>query len=946
MEMSKIKLSKSFAALLCILVGSMGVKGQDMLIGQPSDSLSAMQEESIKESPNLYGEFSSITGAELMINYSGSITKSLNGKLSGLIVTESSGEPGSSMASLSIRGYGNYYTRQVKVFVDGFETELSYLESLSPSEIERITVLKDATALAAFGMKGSNGVLWVTTSRGESGDTKIDFSLRTGTQQVSGIYKPLNSYNYTNLYNEAISNDNGMIWTPRYSASELQAYQDGTGTDVDWYDEVLRSPGTFTNGNLSFSGGDKNAQYFAMFGYLNNKGIYDVPTNDETSNALQSKYNLRLNIDFKMLKIFEGKVDVGGSVDDRQSPNISAGALWNNMSRYPSNIYPVQNEGGSWTGTSIYPNNPVASINALGYHSTHDRNMQGRFALKEDLGGITEGLYLEQAVYFNNWTRGTYNRTRNYARYIGTEIQTPDLNTNYAIFDDNGTNQWNSKHFKTGIAYLRSFNEHTVNASVNYLLQSFNVDANQNGAAGAQNNYNYKNIGGNLNYNFSGKYLAEFAFAYSGSDNYAEGNRWGFYPSVALHWKLSEESFFAQNNNINMLRLSFSAGKSGNDEYFNGPRYLYMEYYTVPGQFTTGLNSLINRNGRSLLYTANPDIFAETSIKYNVGLDATIFKNLSFSIAEFIDKRSGIVTPDNSLSALYGLDAPYLNVGEFTTVGTEANLHYSDKIGTLGYHFSGMLLYVNNTINYMAEIPPPSDDAAATGRSVGTSFGLIYDGFYDVDDFNPDGTLVNSIPVPLYGKIQPGDIKYKNVNEDGFIDEGDMVEIGAPYFPKTVYSFSMGMDLKGFDLQFMFQGAAGRTVNLLDIPTQSIAFANNGNAFPIAEERWAYYPDQGIDTRVSANYPRLSTQSNANNYQNSTFWQKNGDYLKLRQLEIGYTLPSALVGKAKLSSVRINVSILNPLSFSWLEKNYGIDPANMAGYPSMKSLIAGININL
>jgi TonB-linked SusC/RagA family outer membrane protein len=940
MKMINIYINKTFITFAGFLLLTLSVQGQDSLPNVQPDSIA---NHSTTDSLLTTGSLYSITGAELMRNYSGSLTNALNGLIPGLVVTEITGKPGSRTASLSIRGYGNYYSRSITVYVDGFETGMNYLESISPSEIEQISVLKDAAALATFGMKGANGVLLVTTKRGDVGKTKVDFNFRTGMQLPAEIYKPLRSYDYANLYNEAKSNDKGMVWTPQYSADQLQAYKNGTGNDVDWFDEALSNNGKYTDGNLSFKGGNEGARYFTTFGYLNNKGIYDVPTNDETSNALQNRYNVRLNVDFNMFKVIEGKVDVGGIIDDRQSPNISDNTLWNSMINYPSNIYPVGSSSTQWTGTSVYPNNPVASINALGYTSTHDRTMQGRFSLKEKLDDITKGLYLEQTVYFNTWTRGTYNRTRNYARYINSVVQTTDQNTNFVIMDDNGTNQWNTKHFTGTLGYKRSFNEHILTANFNYLIQSINLDESTNGSLGLQTKFNSENLGGVLNYNYSQKYVAEFGFAYSGTDNFAKGNRWGFYPSFSMAWNLSEEQFLKNNETINALKLRASVGKTGDDKFY-AQRYPFMEYYTQTSQFITSPTVTTNRTGYILLFTPNEDIFAEQSIKYNIGINTTLLKKLTVSLDGFVDKRSGIVTVDNTLSAIYGAIPQFLNIGKVTTKGAEANLLYKNEIGKVGYFVSGNLLYTNNTLDYKGEIAPASSNAAETGKAMGTRFGLEANGFYDITDFNPDGSLIASRPIPTFGAVQPGDIAYKDLNSDGYVDEKDKTDIGTPNFPTTTYSFSAGVNSHGFDLQLMFQGVAGRSVNLLDYP-QAVAFKKNGNVYPIAQDRWAYYPSEGIDTRSIAKYPRLSTLNNANNYQNSTFWQKNGNYLKLRSIEIGYTLPETLLKKAGLSNLRISLNAMNLLSFSWLESNYSIDPQNNR-YPSMKSFLIGININL
>jgi TonB-linked SusC/RagA family outer membrane protein len=944
MEMTHSYMKNFSITLICCLIGALGVKGQDVPTKQQTESTTSTSKESPSASGSSTGAFSVITGEELMVNYFGSINNALNGKLSGLVVTEGFGEPGSDGGSMSIRGYGNLDNRNVKIYVDGFEADHTFLESLAPSEIETITILKDGAALASYGMKGSNGILLVKTKRGEAGKTKIDFNLKTGTQQVTGIYKPLRSYDFASLYNEAVSNDNGMEWSPVYSTQQLQAYQNGTGTDVDWYDETLKDMGTYTNANLTFKGGDQNARFFTNFGFLNNTGIYDVPTNDEMSNALQNKYNVRLNLDFKMLRIFEGQVDVGGIVDDRKSPVGTEGSLWNAMANYPSNIYPVKNPNGSWTGSTIYPNNPVATTNALGYNSTHDRTLQGRFMLRENLDNLTKGLYLEESVYFNTWTRGTYNRTRNYERVINGVVQTPDLNTNFVIFDDNGTNQWNTKQFNARLGYSRTFDNDIVSGAVTYRVQNINVDANQNGPAGLQNDYNFENIGGFVNYSKSNKYAAEFGFAYSGSDNYAKGNRWGFYPTLSASWDVSKEDFLKDNDVVNSLRLRASVGKTGNDESV-GQRYLFMKYYSGTQTFNTGNTSIVGNGGSILLNTPNEDIFAEQSLKYNFGVDAKIVNHLTLTLDAFLDKRSGIVTIENTYSAVFGAIPPYLNVGEVTTKGIESMLNFSNKIGDFAYSVTAMALFTNNTIDYAAEIPM-YQNARITGNPIGSRFGFEAIGFYDVSDFNADGSLKDGIPVPTFGVVQPGDIKYKDIFEDDLIDDADRVKIGAPYFPTTTYSLNIDLKYKGFDAKVLFQGVSGREISLLDVRNLSIPFADNSNAYPLIKDRWAYYPEQGIDTRATAKYPRLSATTNTNNYVGSTFWQKNADYLKLRNIEIGYSLPESLAQKVSLSSIRIYFNAHNLLSFSSLEDEYGIDPESISGYPAMKSITMGININL
>lgn len=887
---------------------------------------------------------STVSGDVLYKTPAANLSNTLYGLLSGLTVLQGSGEPGYDAADLRIRGLGTYNNLDYTIYVDGFQTTFSYFQYLSPGEIESISILKDAAALAPFGMKGANGVLWVTTKRGHVGKPKVQLMARTGFQQPVNINYPLSSYNYARLYNEAISNDNGRTWSPEYSETQLQAYKNGTGTDVNWYDEVLKKYSRFTTTDATFSGGDTIARYFVVLGYMNNQGLYDVTTDDTHSNANLQLYTIRGNLNFNMFKIFEGNIDIGGRAEDRKYPYYNTDSLWANLAAYPSNIYPVKNENGTWTGSTNFPDNPLASITALGYTSIHDRTLQANFNLKEKLDFITKGLYLCEGVSFNTWTRGTYNKTKNYARYIDSIPQTTDKNTNYSIYDDNGTNQWYWKQFQGLIGYHRQFSRHDLSAAVNYLQYTYTVDENQNGVAGINTNYGYQNIGGKIHYVFNNRYAAGFGFAYSGSDNYAKGNRWGFYPALSAAWIISQGSFLKESKYFNFLKLRASVGKSGFDNFLNG-RYLYQLYYANSGIFATGNGNPTWHNGLSQAYTPNPDIFAEQSLKYNIGLDGKLFRKLDVTFDVFIDKRSGIVTQDNSLLAVFGTTPPYRNIGEVTNKGFEASLGFNNNIGKLRYDLSGIASFNSNKIDYMAEVPPVSSKAAKTGNPIGSFFGYVADGFYDITDFNADGSLGTGLPVPGFGAVQPGDVKYIDQNNDNKIDQADLVKVGNTYFPNFTYAFTIAAYYAGFNLRILLQGDAGRTVNLLDARLQTIAFVNNGNAYTIAEGRWAYYPDQGIDTRATAAYPRLSTIANNNNYINSTFWLKNGDFLRLRNVEIGYTIPASLLNKTGISNVRIFVTGINLLTFSSLLKNYNMDPETVTGYPALKSYNMGITVD-
>ena len=879
----------------------------------------------------------SVTGNEISIP-SPNINNMLFGRIPGLIVSESNGEPGYDAATLHIRGLATYNNSSIPVYVDGFQTNLSYLQFISPSEIESIEILKDAAALAPFGMRGANGVIWVTTKRGKIGEAKVTVQMRGGLQQPISINKPLGTEDYVKLYNEAWSNDNNSSWSPYYTENEIDMLP-----NVDWHNEVLRKRTPYTDTDVSVSGGDKTARYFVLFGYMGQKGLYDVPSNDTLANAGINRYNIRTNLDLNLFNFLEAKVDLGGRIEERMYPNRTAGNLWNEMAKYPSLIYPVKNEDGTWTGSPIYNFNPVASINALGRNSTHDRTLQANFQLKEKLDFLVEGLYISEGMSLSSWTRDGAGNTRNYARYLNGVKQTTDNDSPYYRSEDSGQNQWNWQHYTGTIGYDRTFGRHVISSSSNILYNVYKTDFSANGDAGKMIEYRHINVNGGVNYAYDNRYTATFAFSESGSDNYKPGNRWGFYPSLAAGWIASNEPFLKDNRMINLLKIRASVGKNGWDP-MGEKRYLWQSYYNNQGGMNTGNGTPSWHGGTSLMYIPNPDIFAEKSMKYDFGVDLKLLNKLNFNLDLFLEKRSDIISQDWMIPATAGVtNPPYRNIGKVTNQGFEVQLSWEDKVGSFTYFINGMASYNSNTIDYMAEVITVPNNAR-TGKRIDSMFGYIADGFYDVADFDNKGNLKEGQPLPTFGAVRPGDVKYKNLNGDMVIDENDQSCIGNSYLPKVIYSTSLGAKFKGFDVFALFEGAGGRDVNLLDAPIQNIAFRDNGNVFEIAKSRWAFYPEQGIDTRATASYPRLSLQDNNNNYRNSTLWKRNGDYFKLRNLELGYTFSEKELQRAGISNIRLYLSGINLLTISELMRDYNVDPEVLSGYPAMKSYNLGLTV--
>ena len=774
--------------------------------------------------------------------------------------------------------------------------------------------------------------------------------VRYGLQAPASLQKPLGSYEFASLYNQAVSNDNGMVWTPAYSQSQLDAYKNGTGVDVDWYGQAMRSFGQFRDADVILNGGSKDARYNVNLDYLGNSGLLSAKNSDAARNLGYDRFNIRANLDFNVLKIFEVRFDMGGRIEMLHRPNYAVSSLFGDLARYPSNIYDVYDdaERTHLSGTAVYPNNPYASVNELGWYSYKGRSLQTNLAVRERLDMIARGLYLEEAVSLYSYTLSTYSKTKDYARWFGGTTTTTNQTTNLTAsgYGSGGMQDW--KQGRVTLGYDKEEGPHYVSAALNGYVSAYKGDGY------FSYKYNTLNLNGYVKYDYDHRYILEAAFSEFGNDAYAPGHRWAFYPTGSFAWVISNEEFL-KGSAFSLLKLRASAGLSGFSDsgstsvladYSSNGRYLFKDYYTYSyiGSFYTGATNPAWQSTLVPMFVPNEDVHAEKSLKFNVGLDARV-GGFSLTADAFLDKRSDILTLDNSLMGYYGKQYSFSNIGKMTNKGVELEMAYEGVSGDFGYRIFGSAAYTHNTVDYMAEVTPANAFSAATGRPYGTYIGLVADGFYDIDDFDDAGNLRDGLPLPAFGAVQPGDVKYLDLDKNGIVDQNDVTKIGRSWVPEWNFAFGGKVSYKGFDLECLFQGMAGVSANLLDNWTQTVAFVDNGNAYPIAKGAWAYYPTEGIDNRANATYPRLTTQGNSNNYRASSLWIKDASFLKLRNLELGYTFVSKDPDKAGVKAFRCFVNGQNLFTFSPLLKEWGRDPENLSGlYPTLKSFNAGIAI--
>lgn len=899
------------------------------------------------------GAISTASGDQLYKTENANLSNTFAGAFNGLAVMQGSGELGNNTAKWLVRGMGSYGVGSwstAKIFVDGFEVNKEYMSAISPAEIEKVEVLKDAAALALYGERGANGVIRITTRRGVEGRPTVSARVRYGLQAPASLQKPLGSYEFASLYNQAVSNDNGMVWTPAYSQSQLDAYKNGTGVDVDWYGQAMRSFGQFRDADVILNGGSKDARYNVNLDYLGNSGLLSAKNSDAARNLGYDRFNIRANLDFNVLKIFEVRFDMGGRIEMLHRPNYAVSSLFGDLARYPSNIYDVYDdaERTHLSGTAVYPNNPYASVNELGWYSYKGRSLQTNLAVRERLDMIARGLYLEEAVSLYSYTLSTYSKTKDYARWFGGTTTTTNQTTNLTAsgYGSGGMQDW--KQGRVTLGYDKTEGPHYVSAALNGYVSAYKGDGY------FSYKYNTLNLNGYVKYDYDHRYILEAAFSEFGNDAYAPGHRWAFYPTGSFAWVISNEDFL-KGSAFSLLKLRASAGLSGFSDsgstsvladYSSNGRYLFKDYYTYSyiGSFYTGATNPAWQSTLVPMFVPNEDVHAEKSLKFNVGLDARV-GGLSLTADAFLDKRSDILTLDNSLMGYYGKQYSFSNIGRMTNKGVELEMAYEGGSGDFGYRIFGSAAYTHNTVDYMAEVTPANAFSAATGRPYGTYIGLVADGFYDIDDFDDAGNLVSGIALPAFGAVQPGDVKYLDLDKNGIVDQNDVTKIGRSWVPEWNFAFGGKVSYKGFDLECLFQGMAGVSANLLDNWTQTVAFVDNGNAYPIAKGAWAYYPTEGIDNRANATYPRLTTQGNSNNYRASSLWIKDASFLKLRNVELGYTFASKDPDKAGVKAFRCFVNGQNLLTFSPLLKEWGRNPENLSGlYPTLKSFNAGIAI--
>lgn len=876
------------------------------------------------------GAISKISGSDLSSSFVTNFAGTLPGRLPGLTVIQGNNEPGYETFNLVSRGINTFGVgvTDMLIMVDGF-IDVNF-HSLTPEEIESVVLLKDAAATAMYGSRAANGVLLITTKRGKEGPLTVNFSMQHGLQSPTNLPKFLGAYDYARLYNEARVNS-GMIGL--YTEADLNSYQKGDDPylhpDVDWYNEVLRNSSPMSNYNLNFSGSLSGVRYFASLNHLKNDLLYKK-TGDMSEFGVNSNYtrtNFRSNVDIDLGQRFTAKISLGGCIEDKENPvDYNTNSMFSLLANIPPNAFPVYNPNGTWGRNELY-SNPLGDMMELGFFSSNSRTMQVGFSLNYQLDMITQGLSVTGLVSMNNWFRGYSSKSRTYRSFgikkIGDEIVYIPFGINTSLTGSEGnSSQYRNNTYQIWLNYARNFGIHDVNGI-------FLVNADEEVYGGDEFPYRHLNLSGRATYANRQTYIGEFSFSYMGSENFPKDGRFGFFPAVSLGWIVSNEPFLKENDFLTFLKLKGSYGMVGNDK-IGGIRFMFQQYYPFTSNYYFGTENS-PASGIVQGSPANTSVTWEKERTFNIGFEATIRDKLDVSLDIFNRDRNDIlVIPNRTLPDFMGFSKPYINDGKTNNKGFEATMRYSNIWNDLKFFIESNIWYHQNKLVFSSENLQLHDYLYRDGHSINQPFGLVANGF-----FKDENDIANS-PLQVWTDTKPGDVKYVDQNKDNIIDERDLYPIGHTSVPTLSGNLNTRFQYKGIDFNLFFQGVKNRTVSFSGPLFH--AFQNEGKISEIALERWT------PETAETATYPRLTALNNENNYRYSTLWQRDGSFIKLRSIELGYTFPSKIIKSIGLDDARIFVNGTN--LFSWDHMKGYRDPEIEYGYPATRSYSIGIKIQL
>ena len=872
-----------------------------------------------------------ITAEELRRTSAISLADALYGKVLGLNAYQNTGFKGEEGrgATFNIRGVQTTGERDILILVDGVERPI---DRLTVEEVESVTVLKDAAAVALYGHEAINGVLLVKTKHGtKDGKYHFKVGLSHKFQFDPKSADMVSAYDYANALNRARINDGAA---PAYSDAELQKFRNGSDPlvypNVDWKKEVFKNTAHESNAYLSFFGGTDKVQYYSQLDYTDARGLYKNPDQGDFNSQLKySKANIRANVDFQVSSTTRVSANILGILMETNGiPNVSSSDAWWHLYKVPALAFPIKTAGGVWGGSQTYGDfNLLAKSQGAGFMKTHQRQVWANMTLEQDLDIITKGLKFYVGASYDNSSNTIETRSKgyqygwNYYDAAGV-MQETVMGTveDKLVFNNWVDSQWRIATFNAGFKYgIQLNNGDNIAANANYNMKSEIRD-------NRSNTWYRANWQLAMHYDHANRFMADVVLAANGS-NRSYPAKWAFSPTLGLGYIFAnnpESSFL----NYGKVRLS---GGIQHTDYVPQAGLWQAAWDASHGQFWYGTN-FQSSWGAFLTQFPTDDFAQETAYKANIGADLRIANQLDFTFDAFYQQRRNILVSAGSLnSAVVGIQSSYDDKGRVASYGFELGLRYAKTFANgLNLNAGAMLSMVKSEILEWIETPA-YPNLSVIGDRADAERGLIAIGFFK------DQADIDNSPVQQFGQVKVGDIKYKDVNGDNVINENDYVsQKYGNAFPSLNYAFTFGAEYKGFGINATFQGAGQQVRNIRYIDGVWGALSDNRN---LSQE---YYNNCYDIVGDVALYPRLSTENVANNAQNSTIWYRDINWLKLRDCEVYYKLPAKVIEPLKISGAKLFVQGQNLLSFDNID---AMDAENFnTGYPVMKSVNVGLSV--
>ena len=970
---------------------------------------------------NVTGAISSVNGSDILSTPVANISNALLGNTPGVSGLQTSGEPGRNSADIFVRGVSTYGSSTPLIIIDGVEqaSEQAFAEfnAMDPNEIQGISILKDAASTAVYGVRGANGVIIVTTRRGNEGKPTINFSANYGLTQAATLQEGTTAYEYALFRNEAIRNEqkaypgneglsayiyddydlwkfkNNRDFTPQevqamtnLSDAQKKALMDSPAlyyASHDLYKEQFNKVAPQYQANLNVAGGTDRVKYFVSFGYFRQEGITNsVKYYDADTQSVFNRYNFRSNIDVKILRNLTLSINTAGQFGETRGPGNGAdpydlGARYKIIMQYIYDCNPFitpgivdghlisgfagiagtpQNPLASKTNSSIGNQNAVYNLLTSGSATIYNSLLDNSIKLNHEMDYLLKGLNVHATVSY----QGNYNRYVKYTPSIPSytiqrNADDPNIfdffggSMGAGSFSSWGYSNWNKFYVDAGIDWAGSFNKHNVSAlflgkASKYTMpsDSYHVPSGIMGFVGR------------VTYNYDDRYMAEVNVGYNGTEQFAEGMRFGLFPAFSAGWVPTNEPWFPKNNIFTFAKIRASYGEVGNDRLGGSRRYYYLPntYNLNQGGYYLGNSNGSSQNtyfyGATEGNLGNPSITWERAKKTDIGIETKFFSNrLSIDFDWFYENRSNILTTLGIIPIIYGVDSgsvPPANVGITTNKGYELVLNWSDKKGDFIYSIGGDLSYSRNKIIYKAEASNPYYWMNSTGFAIGQRFGLVSDGL-----FNTAEELANR-PYNTYtsNAATLGDIRYKDLDGDGLINQNDTAPIGYPNYAQYHFNVKLHFGWKGLDLKLLLTGSANGSYYLS--PGYTIPFYKNaGNAW-----KWQYdgrWTEEKYLAGEEISYPRATYSATTahNNYLTSDYWMVSTNHLKLKNVELGYTFDLSNKGKRNIvQACRIFANANNVYTFRNALTKYGIDPETTDGstyvYPLTRVFTFGLSL--